>query len=197
MADYTKEVQQLYVAYFSRPADPGGLAFWNERLANNAAGYAEISFAFSTSVEYRSAYVYMDTRSMVNEVYENLFSRPGDAAGVDFWVNALNMRYMTIDDMVLRMIDGAQGADAVAYQAKVAVATAFTDRVDTPQEIALYSGKAANEIAAAYIGGVNDAATALFALDPVNIDATIASMGPASGAMQQIGLVGVAEAIPA
>jgi hypothetical protein len=197
MADYTKEVQQLYVAYFSRPADPDGLAFWSERLATEAAGYADISFAFSTSVEYRAAYVYMDTRSMVNEVYENLFSRPGDAAGVDFWVKALNMRYMTIDDMVLRMIDGAQGADAVAYQAKVAVATAFTERVDTPQEIALYSGEVANEIAAAYIGGVNDEATALVASDPVNIDATIANMGPASGAMQQIGLVGVVEAMPA
>jgi hypothetical protein len=33
MADYINEVQKLYVAYFSRPADAAGLTFWANQLA--------------------------------------------------------------------------------------------------------------------------------------------------------------------
>lgn len=196
MADYTNELQNLYVAYFNRPADPNGLAFWNERLNADPSSYAAVARSFYTSLEYLSSYSHMDTRSVVLEVYDNLFSRVGDEGGVTFWVKALDSGAMTFDDMVLKMIDGAQGSDAVAYGAKVAVATAFTARVDTPQEIAVYSGEAANEIAAAYIGGVNDLATALVASNPINIDATIVRMGVESGTAFQVSLVGVADALP-
>jgi hypothetical protein len=197
MADYTRELQHLYVAYFNRPADPEGLDFWNERLNENPDLYDAVAHAFSTSLEYQSMYSHMNTRSVVMEVYDNLFSRPGDEAGVSFWTNALDTGAMTFDDMVLKMVDGAQGADAVAYVGKVAVATLFTERVDTPQEIAAYSGDAANEIAAAYIGGVNDLATALAAGNPDNIDATIARMSAASVASDEIGLVGITAPVDA
>ena len=36
------QVQQLYVAYFSRPADVAGLAYWTNILATNPSGYQMI-----------------------------------------------------------------------------------------------------------------------------------------------------------
>ena len=36
MATYTDAIQKLYVAYFNRPADPAGLAFYADKLATNA-----------------------------------------------------------------------------------------------------------------------------------------------------------------
>jgi len=194
MADYTKDVQELYVAYFGRPADPDGLDFWTTNLDADPNLFPQAVTAFADSDEYSAMYANMDTREVVMEVYDNLFSRVGDEAGVNFWVNALNTGAMTIDDMVIKMIDGAQGRDEDVYNAKVLVAAAFTARVDTPEEKAAYSGDAANEIAHAYIAGVNDLTTAATSLLPANIDATIERiMSAGVTSLDEIQVVGVAE----
>jgi hypothetical protein len=181
--DYINEVQKLYVAYFSRPADPAGLAFWADQLQNNPNGYQNISAAFSTSAEYRAAYAGMDNRAVVTEVYDNLFGRAAEPAGVDYWANALNNNTITIDNVVTQIASGAQGNDRVVYNGKVAVSTAFTDRLDTAQERAAYSGATANNIAIEYIDKVDSLQTAAQQMDPGQIDAAIARIvGTPSGA---------------
>ncbi len=195
MADYINEVQKLYVAYFSRPADYAGLTFWANELATNPQGYQNISAAFSTSAEYRAAYGNLDNRTVVAEVYENLFGRVAEAAGVDFWANALDTGAMTVDNVVTQIAAGAQGSDLFAYNAKVAVARAFTERLDQPMEQAAYQGDAANKIAIDYIALVKDLQSAAMGRDPGNIDATIekiVGIVPASADMAT--LVGVSDA---
>jgi len=59
MADYTTQIEQLYVAYFDRPADVYGLAFWNNRL-NTGGNISEISNQFSTSAEYLATFAGLD-----------------------------------------------------------------------------------------------------------------------------------------
>lgn len=180
--DYINEVQKLYVAYFSRPADPAGLSFWADQLQNNPNGYQNISAAFSTSAEYRATYAGMDNRAIVTEVYDNLFGRAAEQAGVDFWANALNNNTITIDNVVTQIASGAQGNDRVVYNGKVAVSTAFTDRLDTAQERAAYTGTTANNIAIEYIDQVTSLQTAAQQMDPGQIDAAIARIvGTPSG----------------
>ncbi|HEX8787691.1 MAG TPA: DUF4214 domain-containing protein, partial [Telluria sp.] len=58
--DVNTEVEQLYVAYFSRPADPAGLTYWANVLGTNPNGYQTISAAFAGSAEYQAAYAGMD-----------------------------------------------------------------------------------------------------------------------------------------
>jgi len=191
--EYIQDVQELYVAYFGRPADPDGLDFWTNNLGADANLFPQVVSAFSTSSEYRSMYDNMDNRAIVMEVYDNLFSRAGDEAGVNFWTNALDTGIITIDDMVTQIIDGAQGADKDIFNAKVLVAAAFTNRVDTPQEKAAYSGEAANQIAIDYIADVNDLRSAATSLLSSNIDAAIERMGSAVATTDEAQLVGVAD----
>lgn len=191
--EYIQDVQELYVAYFGRPADPDGLDFWTNNLGADANLFPQVVSAFSTSSEYRSMYDNMDNRAIVMEVYDNLFSRAGDEAGVSFWTNALDTGIITIDDMVTQIINGAQGADKDIFNAKVLVAAAFTNRVDTPEEKAAYSGEAANQIAIDYIADVNDLRSAATSLLSSNIDAAIERMGSAVATADEAQLVGVAD----
>ena len=172
--DQIKDIQELYVAYFSRPADPAGLDYWADQLDNNPNVYQDIAAAFSVSAEYRATYADMDNRAIVSEVYEHLFGRVAESAGVDYWAAALDNRTITIDNVVTQIADGAQGADSLAFTSKVDVAAAFTNRVDTDVEMVAYSGARANQIAIDYIAGVRDLPSAADHLDTDNIDDAIA-----------------------
>lgn len=173
---YSNDVQELYVAYFGRPADAAGLEFWTNHMANSSTGYQDISAAFSSSLEYQGRYEGMDNRAIVSEVYENLFGRVAEGEGVDFWAAALDTNTISIDNVVTQIADGAQGSDSLAYYGKIAVAMRFTDRLDTTVEQAAYSGEAANRIAMEYLGGVRDLASTNEHLDADQIDATIAQI---------------------
>jgi hypothetical protein len=171
--DYVNEVQKLYVAYFSRPADPGGLTFWAGQLQADPNAYQNIATAFSNSIEYQATYGNMANRAVVAEVYENLFGRVGEAAGIDFWTNAWNNGSINIGNVVTGIAAGAQNNDRVAYNAKVGVSTLFTQRIDTDIEKAAYVG-ARTQIAVDYIAGVKSLETGAAYSDPGQIDAAIA-----------------------
>ncbi|MCA1854385.1 DUF4214 domain-containing protein [Massilia oculi] len=170
--DYINEVQSLYVAYFSRPADPGGLAFWNRYLQDRPDAIQDIARAFASSAEYRSVYGGLDNRAMIAEIYDNLFGRAAEGAGIDFWARALDTGALGIDNVVLGIAAGAQDADRVAFNAKVDVAMLFTDHIDTVGEALAYQGEKVR-IAVDYIAAVKDAETRLLYIDPVKIDETI------------------------
>lgn len=195
MADYKTEVQKLYVAYFSRPADYAGLQYWSNILATNPNGYQQISANFSSSNEYQTTYGGMDNRSVVSKVYVNLFGRPAESAGVDYWAALLDKKAITIDNVVTQIAAGALGSDLFAYNAKVAVSSAFTTRLDLPNEQKAYSGTAANNIAIDFIAGVHDLNTAASSRDPGVIDDVINKIValPSTGfADDMVQLVGVA-----
>jgi hypothetical protein len=196
MADYINDVQKLYVAYFSRPADADGLQFWSHILATDSTGYQQISHAFATSAEYKATYAGMDNRAVVNAIYEHLFGRAAESTGLDFWTNALNNGAMTVDNMVTQVAAGAQGSDLLAYNAKVAVSTSFTARLDQPNEVKAYSGDHANQIAIDFIATVKDLQSAASAMDPGVIDGVITHIvtdAGLAGTAPMAGLVGVAE----
>jgi hypothetical protein len=167
-------VQKLYISYFSRPADYGGLTYWTNALANNPNALQEMSRQFSISQEYRTTYANMDNRAKVAEVYDNLFGRAAETAGVDYWANLLNNNQITIDNMVTQIAAGAQGTDLFAFNAKVAASSAFAARLDQPNERTAYSGAAANKIALDWIAGIKDIQSAAAAQDPGVIDTVIA-----------------------
>lgn len=179
--DYVNEVQKLYVAYFSRPADPAGLAFWANNLATNPNGYVEIAQAFSTSAEYQATYGGQTNRAVVAEVYENLFSRAGETAGIDYWTNALNNGTLNLGNVVTGIAAGAQNQDRIAFNAKVGVSTQFTNRIDTDAEKAAYTG-AKVQVAIDYIANVKSLETGAMYSDPGQIDQAIAKIvGTPSG----------------
>ena len=177
MADAnTTAVQKLYISYFSRPADAAGLVYWTGSLSANPNALQEISRQFSISQEYRDTYAGLDNRAKVAEVYDNLFSRVGEAAGVDYWTNLLNNNQITLDNLVTQIAAGALGNDRVAFNGKVAAAEVFTARLDLPNEKTAYSGAAANKIALDWIATIKDLTTGAMAQDIGVVDDVIAKI---------------------
>lgn len=193
MAVNALEVQQLYVAYFGRPADPVGLDYWMDTLAGNVVTLDAISRSFADSQEYRDNYSHMDSRTVVTRIYDHLFGREAEAGGVDYWSGLMDRGIISIDDAVREISAAAVGADAIAFNGKVAAATVFTKHLDQPNEVAAYGRDAAFELATAFLATVKDARSALDAADPVVVDAWIARIVGADGtAIEDVGLVGVA-----
>lgn len=189
------EVQKLYVAYFGRPADPDGMDYWTDALDANSIGMADVSASFAASQEYRDTYAGLDNRAIVAEVYQNLFGRAGEEAGVNYWTDLMDRGVISIDDVVKDISEAANGSDSVAFNGKVAAASLFTARVDEPDEIAAYTGDAANDISMEFLATITDLGSAADALKPDVVDAWIERIVDAHGASAEgIALVGVAPA---
>jgi hypothetical protein len=179
MANVSTDIQKLYVAYFSRPADVGGLQFWTNSLASGPGAYQTIAQNFSNSFEYQATYAGMDNRQVVDTVYQHLFGRHAEAAGIDYWAKALDQKTLTVANVVTAVADGAQFSDKVVIDGRVAAATAFTEHLDLKLEQLAYAGAMANKVGSDYLATIVDAQTAVNALLPGNIDEAISKFaGP-------------------
>ena len=167
-ASYYDVVQHIYVAYFGRPADPAGMEFFaGAYLAAGApTTVLGVSQAYTTNTSVRtlvegfgvsqeSLDLYPgDNTTFVNAIYRNLFNRDADAAGRDFWVNAINVGALTRANTALTIMAGAQGTDADLITKKNTVATAFTASVNTADRKKAYDGLAANVIVRTMLASV-------------------------------------------
>jgi S-layer protein len=159
MSAFTNDLQKLYVAYFSRPADVNGLAYWDAKLADGSATLASIGAQFATSAEYKAAYAGKNNDQIVNTVYNNLFGHNADLPGLQYWSLLLANGVMTIDNVVTKISEGALTTDKDAFTAKVSAATSFTTALNTTELLLGYNGTAANNLAIAYLAGVTNQAT--------------------------------------
>jgi hypothetical protein len=174
MGIYTDAVQKLYVAYFNRPADAAGLTYWEGVVTNAKGSTAAVSAAFAASAEYKAAFAGMDAYNVVATIYQNLFGHAPDLAGLTFWGQGLLNKAFTVDTAVAEIAKGALTTDKVAYDSKVAAATAFTAALDTPAEVLGYNGDAANLAAKNWMKGITDDASLKAAL--AGLDATVLSV---------------------
>lgn len=170
--DYAAVVQQLYVAYFGRPADYFGLQNFEAQL--NAMGapktLTELNAAvqagttpalnalvnsFANSAESTALYGTDNSPIGISKflvaVFQNVIGRTPDLGpGWDFWYNALATGALSRANAALAIAEGAlsntsaQGLlDAQAVVNKQKVASAFTAALDTPEKINAYSTAAA------------------------------------------------------
>src|SRR5690606_25417424 len=93
--------------------------------------------------EYQDRFEGQSYAQVVNSIYQSLFNRGADVAGLAFWVNGLTSGEFTVNDVAIRILDGAQGSDKTRVETKVAAADAFTASLDTAEEIVAYDGNAA------------------------------------------------------
>lgn len=172
-------VQRLYVAYFNRPADPVGLAYWESQLSATVpatqAQLTALAAGFSGSAEYASLYAGQSNESIVNSLYNNLFGRDAEPVGLVHWAGQLAAGTQTFAQIALQLTFSAQGTDATAIANKLSAATAFTKELDTTAKIVGYSGDAAAASARTWLATVtDDAATLTAAVAPAALDAAVA-----------------------
>ncbi|MRV75512.1 DUF4214 domain-containing protein [Duganella sp. FT92W] len=121
------EVQQLYIAYFNRPAEPDGLRYWTGVDASQDT----IAATFALATEFKQRYANMSNMDIVQAMYHNLFGRAADAGGAEYWSGLLDIGAVKPDFVALSLMRGARGSDAVVLANKVQMAQSLTESIPT------------------------------------------------------------------
>ncbi|MES2299066.1 MAG: DUF4214 domain-containing protein [Pseudomonadota bacterium] len=106
------QVFRLYQAAFDRAPDLSGLAFW---VGNADAGttLGAIAHGFTASQEFRDGYGRLTDHQFVEQMYQNILHRSGDAGGLAFWENALDHHVATREDVLIGFADSAENQVAL------------------------------------------------------------------------------------
>jgi alpha-tubulin suppressor-like RCC1 family protein len=160
-ADYTTVLQQIYVGYFGRPADPAGLVYYADMLRSVGAPTTllELSLSYNSnptlksiidgfgfSQESRELYP-GDDASFVTAVYVNMFNRAPDSAGKSYWTGMIGSGTISRANAALSIMAGARNSDIAIVENKAAVASKFTATLDSPSRLGSYNGNNASEMA--------------------------------------------------
>ena len=149
---YDAAVNSFYLAYYGRPADPAGLAYWSQALAQNNGDFSAIIDAFSTSAEATSRFGSSTPSDRIADVYQQLFNRAPDAAGLAYWTKAIESGTVTIADAAIQIMNGAQSTDAQLSTLRQQAAAQFTAEVAASGTA--YDGNAAVEAARVLIAAI-------------------------------------------
>ncbi|NHZ44144.1 DUF4214 domain-containing protein [Massilia aquatica] len=173
--EYDEVVQALYVAYFGRAADAGGMRNFQEQLARLDAPHdiVGISSAYGSNPALRqlidsfgksaeSDALYPDgVPAFVGAIYKNVLGRSADAEGLAYWSNAIDSGALSQANAALSIMAGAlentsvQGLlDAKRIDNTLALASDFTLALDRPTEIAGYAGSLAASMVRALLATV-------------------------------------------
>ena len=153
----TSYLQQAYLAYFGRPADVSGLSFYASKTE------AQVVAAFSASPESQAFFGSLNTLAQINAIYQNLFNRAAEPAGLVYWAAEINTGRLSLAQASMGILAGAQNDDKLAVTNKLAAATAFTAALDTSAEMIGYQGSAVITSARTYLASVGSTAASLTA----------------------------------
>ncbi len=147
-----QQLELIYIGYFNRAADGGGLTFWQgQNVQAQARGQSaslalsNIANSFMPQSEAIALYPFMATvnpnlqsaaeqtgiSGFIDSIYNNLFGRVPDTTGKAYWVGQLTSGAVQVGNAVLAISNGATGSDATEVQNKLAVALDFTTRTQT------------------------------------------------------------------
>ncbi|MBF0680063.1 MAG: hypothetical protein IR164_14105 [Devosia sp.] len=146
-------IQGIYIALFGRPADPAGLAYFNE-ATNYGADLSTVG-ALSGSPEYLQRFSLTDPILQITRIYRDLFNRYPEPEGLQFFSNLMTSGQASAQDIAIHIMNGAQGEDAQILENKIEAANRFTTALETPEEIAAYSGHPAIQYAQQFLAQVN------------------------------------------
>ena len=161
------DITNLYVGYFNRAPDPAGLNFW---VAQRAAGASldGIANSFSLTSEAQALYGFLaaplvgSPSSFLAGVYTNLFGRTdltgaADVAGLAYWTAQLANPALSVGRIIVDIISGAQGNDALVVANKAAVGKFFVQSL-VNQNLG-FNAAALATAKTAFNGVTSDAAT--------------------------------------
>ncbi|MES3009904.1 MAG: DUF4214 domain-containing protein [Pseudomonadota bacterium] len=199
IGDYTNVLQQFYISYFGRPADPIGLQSAAQALSNAGAptttqglvtSYATNATVrtlidnFGNSAESAALYGSVTTpdtiTNFVTQIYLNVLDRQPDLAGLLYWSGEISSGRLIPSRVALTILDAAtRTPDAQTVANKLAVANNFTTNLDTVAEINAYSGNVAAGLARDMLSNV-DSTTNVTAFQP-NVLQTIVNIVNGAG----------------
>ncbi len=107
------QVYRTYQAAFNRAPDAGGLGFWIHFM-DGGMTLPQIAQGFMASDEFKTMYGNDPTRlDFVNKLYSNVLHRPGEATGVQFWLDALNNPAISYSSVLAAFAESAENQAAL------------------------------------------------------------------------------------
>ena len=123
-------VQKAYVAYYGRPADPPGQAYWAARMDAEGGSLNAIIEAFGYSDEFNYRYGGLGHADLVTRIYQQALGRDPDQVGLDWYVAELLANRRTLQTITLDVLNGATTApDSTVIANKLEVAAYYTSKV--------------------------------------------------------------------
>lgn len=155
---YDSTVNSFYLAFYGRPAEPAGLKFWSQQLADNNGDLGAITQAFAISEEAQVRFGADSVNDRIAEIYQQLFNHTPDAAGLAYWTGVIEQGHASMADVAVAILKGAKDSDASLSQLRQQAADAFTAQVEAGGT--QYDGYASIEAARILVRAVTADATA-------------------------------------
>ncbi len=149
--------QSLYVAYYGRPADPEGLEFWATVLDDKTVDIKVMLTDFGNSPEYTSRFGNLTSEQLVNNLYLQMFGRSAEPEGRDFWVGVLARGERNLAEIADSIRSLASPKDKEVLDARTKLADAFTEQLDTNEELQAYGTDRGLNIGRDYLNQVTQA----------------------------------------
>ena len=142
-SDYPDVIQKVYIAYFGRAADPGGLEFYANLLAaGNApatsegfvaasgtnAAVKDMLAGFAASAESKAFYSSPDLSEHVKQIYLNVLGRTAEQGGVDYWVAQVASGNLSLSRAAFVILQAAE----IGLKARHAFCRAVALLLETP-----------------------------------------------------------------
>lgn len=168
MATVAEQIQGIYIGLLGRAADQAGLNYWADQINDGALTLEQLrANIVEEQPEYKNGIGQMSRAQAVNALYENLFARPAEDEGLDYWVNGGGSE-ISFDQLVLALIEGASAADSLTLDNKVEVAQHYTQVAGDD-----FSATTARDIISDVDGSSQSVTTALKAIDNIGVDSVI------------------------
>ncbi|MBV8666506.1 MAG: DUF4214 domain-containing protein [Burkholderiaceae bacterium] len=173
-SDYATILQQLYIAYYGRPGDPGGMAYWEgvllasgapTDLQDLASAYATntavktVINSFGNSAESVALYGTGNSTAFVTAIYNNVLGRAPDQAGLNYWAGLLSAGQVTQAQVAMAILAAAaaepsSSSDEQLVSNRLSVANYFSSQLTAQNAASTYSGNAANASIRTMLDGV-------------------------------------------
>ena len=98
---------RLYLAYFKRPPDPDGFAYWQRQL-DNGKGLINAAKKFAESSEFKTKYGTVSNAAFIELVYENVLGRASDPTGKAFWLTRLDNKTKNRGDVMINFSESSE-----------------------------------------------------------------------------------------
>lgn len=144
-------VQKSYIGYYGRCSDEAGMGYWCGQLDSKGGNLSSIIASFGTSAEYTNRFSGLSDIQLITNLYQNLFKRDADSAGLNFYLNLLTQRRnefrsshggnssgateYALSRIALDVLSGATGVDATTINNKITACLAPPAPTCTPPSV--------------------------------------------------------------
>lgn len=107
------QAYRLYQAAFDRAPDAEGLAFWIGAM-DNGIKLQDVAHSFLASAEFTGRHGQMSDAGFLEVLYQHVLHRAPDAAGFQFWRDALQVHHVAREAVLAQFSESAENREQVS-----------------------------------------------------------------------------------